>query len=151
MSTIYTEQCLCSSLFPGVNDADPSKPGFLSKTELVALKEADSFDSNIHMDDGSMKGFGHDDQKEFRHKILSYLNQLHPALKRIVDLELKAGARIHSAGRDYPDNLSINVTMTKRFTNRYEGAEVKFSLVNDSHYWYADYVTTDQPRHLLIL
>jgi hypothetical protein len=148
--TKFDEGCLCPSLFPKAGDADASQPGFLSPQELAALKETDSFDPEIHREDGDMIGFGHDDQAKMRQEILNYLNQLDPKLKSIVNLELNAGNRVYGASKDYPDKGSINVTMSQRFTNQYESAQVKFSLVNDPHSWYADYGTINQPRHLLI-
>ncbi len=145
MKTIYTEDCLDESLW-----SEPLGPGWLSPDKLAALKESGDYDPDTHMEDGSIAGCSAEDQELMRQQILNHLNQLDPLLKVIVDAELKRGNRVSSAGNDYPNAGSINVTMSLRFTDQYASSEVIFSLCNDPHYWYADYSTLGNPQHLLI-
>lgn len=83
-------------------------------------------------------------------KALVLLHQLPPALQHILDEELKAGNKITDVGDSYPDPGSVFVTLSKRFTGSYKNSGVEYTLTNDPHYWYADYSTRDQPRHMLI-
>ena len=55
-----------------------------------------------------------------------------------------------SAGKDYPEKGSINVTLEKRFSAKYHSEITKYTLCNDPHYWFADYSTKTEPKHLLI-
>ena len=144
-TTTHTEECLDESLW-----SEPLGPGWLSPDELAALKESGDYDPDTHMEDGSIAGCTAEDQELMRQQILINLNQLHPALKSIVDVELKRGNRVSSAGNDYPNAGSINVTMSLPFTDQYASSDVIFSLCNDPHYWYADYSTLGNPQHLLI-
>lgn len=145
INTIYTEECLDESLW-----SKPLGQSWLSKEELDALKKSGDFDPEMHMEDGSIAGCSAEDQQVIRRQILINLNQLHPVLKSIVDAELKRGNRVCSAGNDYPAIGSINITLSKPFTDQYESSDAIFSLCNNPHYWYADYHTVEEPQHLLI-
>lgn len=83
-------------------------------------------------------------------RALALLHHLPPALQFILDAELKAGNKVMDVMSDYPDPGSICVTMQHRFKRRYKTGGVQFNLTNDPHYWYADYSTTEMPRHLII-
>jgi hypothetical protein len=83
-------------------------------------------------------------------QILNCLNNLHPAIAQIIAIELKKGNLVSDAGIDYPDKGSIHTTLSKRFNNEYDSPQARYSLLNDTHYWYADYMTMHEPRHLLI-
>ena len=141
----YTKDCLDPNLM-----SEPADAGWLSPEKLAALKETDGYDPEIHMEDGSIVGFGTEDIKRGIKEILKYLNLLNPALKSIVDAELLKGNFVTGANIDYPQKGSINVTMSKPFTNEYENTKVKFTLCDDPHYWYADYSTYTKPEHILI-
>jgi hypothetical protein len=144
MAEIYTEDCLDPRLF------EFASAGWLSIKELSELKQTEDYDPSIHMEDGSIVGFSSQDQKKRREEILHFLNQLHPALKQIVDAELKIGNRVYDACLGYPQKNSITVTMSQLFTKKYESKKVEFSICNDPHYWRADYRTLNEPIHLLI-
>ena len=144
-TTLYTEECLDESLW-----SEPLGPGWLSEEELADLKASGEFDPEVHMEDGSIAGCSAEDQQLMREQFLHYLNQLHPALKLIVDAELKLGNRVNSASNDYPQECSINVTMMLPFTDQYQSSAAQFTRCNDPRYWYADYRTVDKPEHLLI-
>jgi hypothetical protein len=89
-------------------------------------------------------------QPKRKAEILNLLNRLHPAIQAIVAAEIKKGNLVCDAGIDYPDKGSIHATLSKRFNNQYDGPQAKFSLINDPHYWHADYMTMNAPKHLLI-
>ncbi len=137
MKTIQFDE---SSLDPSLSHACDA--GWLSPKEIKALKKSGQFDPTIHMADGSIVGARTHDMKVMREQILKHLNQLHPALKAIVAAELKRGNFVNGAGADYPQQGSINVTMSKTFGDQYEkhnGELVTFSVCTDPHYWSADY------------
>lgn len=144
-TTLYTEECLDESLW-----SEPLGPGWLSEEEIADLKEAGEFDPEVHMEDGSIAGCNAEDQQLLRQQILNDLNQLHPALKSIVDAELKLGNRVSAASNDYPEAGSINVTLSLAFTDQYASSAATFTRCNDPHYWHADYRTVDKPEHLLV-
>lgn len=83
-------------------------------------------------------------------RMRSLIADLAPPLKDIVVAELRRGNKIADAGRDYPDNGSVYVTMRDRFDDKYASKHAVFSLCNDPHYWHADYSTVISPRHLAI-
>lgn len=82
--------------------------------------------------------------------MLLQLHQLTPALQNILDEELKAGNKVDDVANDYPDPGSICVTLSQRFKRSYKTGSLQYTLTNDPHYWYADYCTTSQPRHMVI-
>jgi hypothetical protein len=82
--------------------------------------------------------------------MLTQLHQLPPALQNILDEELKAGNKVEDVASDYPDAGSLCVTLSQRFKRSYKTGNLQYTLTNDPHYWYADYCTTSQPRHMVI-
>ena len=144
-TSLYTEECLDRSLW-----FEPLGPGGLSKEELAILKNLGEFDPEVHLKDGSIAGYSAEDQKLRRQQIINDLNLLHPALKSIVDAELKRGNRVCSAGHGYPAPGSINVTLSLRFTKQHESSNTIFTRYDDPHYGRADYRTVNEPVHLLI-
>lgn len=143
--TTYTFTCLNPHFFDDAADA-----GWLSPKKLAQLKLSDQYDPNIHMEDGSIIGSRTEDLLEIAEVILQHVNALHPALKEIVDSELRLGNFIQGALMDYPDKDSISVTMEMPFKKTYQMRGVRYSCFDDAHSWFADYRTVETPRHLLI-
>lgn len=91
------------------------------------------------------------DPKQVISETLELLHRLPPVLQGMLDAELKARNKVSSAMLNYPDPGSICVTLSKRFQIKHKpGAQAKYTLCNDPHYWYADYSTVGMPRHVLI-
>ncbi len=83
-------------------------------------------------------------------RMRSLIADLAAPLKDIVVAELRRGNKIADAGRDYPDNGSVHVTMRDRFDGKYASKDAVFSLCDDPHYWHADYSTVTSPSHMVI-
>jgi|GEM_PF-1850742 len=131
----YTQKCL---------DAEYTAPPLkFSKETIKEMKVAGTYDDYI-------KNSSPEAQQQEIESALEALNQLLPALQTVLDAELKAGNKVADVGRNYPDEGSICVTLTKRFKNKYKTNDLVYSLSNDPHYWYADYCTVGTPKHLLI-
>lgn len=78
------------------------------------------------------------------------VQQLHPALRAILDAELAAGNRVKEEGRGWPDEDSVFVRLAEPFRTRPVLPEgVVYSEPRDPHWWFADYTTTSPPRQTL--
>lgn len=131
----YTQKCL---------DTDYTAPPLkFSKETIKEMKVAGTYDDYIRSSSPEAR------QKQIE-KALEALNQLPLAIQGVLDGELKAGNKVADVGRNYPDEGSICITLAQRFKNKYKNNSLVYNLCNDPHYWYADYCTTDTPRHLLI-
>ncbi len=115
----------------------------LSLLQWFALKAAGTYDEYMK----------HSSPEAQQHKIeeaLAMLHQLPVSLQGLLDAELKAGNKVAGVSRGWPDERSIVVELVKRFHIKYKQAGLGYTLTNDPHYWYAEYATTDRPRHILV-
>lgn len=86
---------------------------------------------------------------EAAREILDCMKELHPELRKLLDLELEAGNRVTDASRDWPDEGSIFITLSGPFQRIYDtDGKVAFNEPNDPHYWTADY-SCGMPAHIL--
>jgi len=82
-------------------------------------------------------------------EMVECMNDLHPELQEILDLELKAGNLVLEASRDWPEPGSVFITLRQPFHQKYEVRDpVQYDEPNDPHYWQADY-SCGKPRHIL--
>lgn len=86
--------------------------------------------------------------KKFRHAPI--LATLHPSLKSILDSELAAGNEIKETGVGWgaPDGLYVRLRDPFKTKPPRLPAGVKYTVLNDPHWWKADY-STKQPAHTL--
>lgn len=131
----YTQKCL--------DHGFAAPPLQFSKQTIKDMKAAGTYHDYIKHSSPEKK------QQEID-KALEALNQLPAVLQQVLDGELKAGNKVADVSRNYPDQGSVSVTMTKRFKNKYTANGLVYSLCDDPHYWYADYSTIGMPRYLLI-
>lgn len=87
---------------------------------------------------------------KFRKEILDYANLLNPIMKKILDNELRLGNKISCASSNYPDQGSLNVTLAERFKGKYKFKNVDYTKINDPHYWFEDYTSAADPRHMIL-
>lgn len=85
------------------------------------------------------------------HKRRPILDQLHPDLRAILEVELAAGNRIREIRTDMPDPDSIAVRLEEPFHHRRTALPkgVVYTELNDPHWWVAEFAVGN-PRHLLI-
>ena len=78
------------------------------------------------------------------------IERLHPGLKAILDEERAAGNEVMESSVGWPDAGSVFVRLRHPFrTVRREMPKgVRFTQVNDPHWWTAEYAT-ESPRHVL--
>ena len=78
-----------------------------------------------------------------------HLTQFSPGLSAILKLELAAGNSILETSAGFPEPDSIFVLLAKQFILKHpESANLKYILVSDPHWWYAEYRDT-QLQHIL--
>ena len=79
-----------------------------------------------------------------------HLRELRPELRAILDQELAAGNRISCTSKGWGDPDAIFVQLHFPFIVKQENlpAGVQYNLVNDTHWWLAEYVHMPS-KHLL--
>ena len=115
----------------------------MNEEELQEMREADVDDETLHA--LSLAG-----RVEWKKRILYYANLLNSQMKKILDNELALGNRISDAHCDYPELGSIHVTLAEKFKGNYKEQNVKYTKGNDPHYWFEDYTSLNQPRHMIL-
>lgn len=118
-------------------------PCRFSKQVIREMKAAGTYDDYIRYSSPEA-------QQHEINEALETLHKLPASLQGLLDAELKAGNKVAGAGCGWPDEGSIVVELTERFHTRYKQAGLNYGLTNDPHYWYAEYCTTDRPRHMLV-
>ncbi|RFM26446.1 hypothetical protein [Deminuibacter soli] len=77
-----------------------------------------------------------------------HIDNFSPALKQIMEGELKLGNIIAETAKGWPAYNTIIVFLQKPFIAHYETDNVVYRDVNDRHYWKAEY-TDKQTQHIL--
>lgn len=115
----------------------------MNEEELQEMRDAG-------VDEETLEALSLAGRVEWKKRILSYANLLNSEMKKILDNELALGNTIADASSDYPDQGSIHVTLAEKFKGKYSIQGVKYHKGNDPHYWFEDYCSTIEPRHMIL-
>ena len=70
------------------------------------------------------------------------IEELSPALKEILYVELGMGNKVAETWRGWPETNTIGILLEKPFVKSYNLRNIEFYEVNDVHYWKAQYNDT---------
>lgn len=68
-----------------------------------------------------------------------HIDNFSPALKRILNQEIKLGNEIDETSRGWQDENAIIIVLKKPFINKYKLENIGYRNICDPHYWKAEY------------
>lgn len=68
-------------------------------------------------------------------------------LNEILDNELRRGNKI-AENTSWPPKCKKLIILEKRFSRKYKADNINYNVINDPHYWYAEYSLKDSSESL---
>ena len=73
---------------------------------------------------------------------------LSPSIEKILNKELKNGNSIAQASKGWSSENSLLIILQRPFKKRYRFTSLRYTHVNDPHYWKEEYTDTENNQTL---
>ncbi|MDH7462158.1 hypothetical protein QEG73_12745 [Chitinophagaceae bacterium 26-R-25] len=77
-----------------------------------------------------------------------HIHDFSSTLSKILNRELELGNEIVETSKGWPEETTIIILLKKPFINKYESENVEYRIINDPHYWNAEYLDRSN-KHVL--